>query len=187
MRDRRNAPPKRVAAAMASRPTGRTMYLRFARSAIGDPARLRFAAEVTVPGPECSPSLGCRDVVPDGSKTVRVGLASDVLGSVAFASIVVGLLTGQATGQGSRRVRGRLLRDPGPDVGAAVMGTGTVKWFSDDKGFGFITPDEGGRDLFVHYTGITGDGYKSLAEGAKVTYEEETGDKGPKAVNVVKI
>ena len=67
------------------------------------------------------------------------------------------------------------------------MATGTVKWFSDDKGFGFITPDEGGRDLFVHYSGITGDGYKSLAEGAKVSYEEETGDKGPKAVNVEKI
>jgi CspA family cold shock protein len=64
------------------------------------------------------------------------------------------------------------------------MATGTVKWFSDDKGFGFITPDEGGRDLFVHFSGIVGDGYRSLAEGAKVTYEEENGDKGPKAVNV---
>ena len=52
------------------------------------------------------------------------------------------------------------------------MSTGTVKWFSDDKGFGFITPDDGGRDLFVHFTGITGDGYRSLAEGSKVTYEE---------------
>jgi CspA family cold shock protein len=67
------------------------------------------------------------------------------------------------------------------------VGTGTVKWFSDDKGFGFITPDEGGRDLFVHFSGILGDGYRSLSEGAKVTYEEETGDKGPKAVNVQKI
>jgi CspA family cold shock protein len=67
------------------------------------------------------------------------------------------------------------------------VGTGTVKWFSDDKGFGFITPDEGGRDLFVHFTGITGDGYRSLAEGAKVTYEEEQGDKGPKAINVQKL
>jgi CspA family cold shock protein len=75
----------------------------------------------------------------------------------------------------------------GPTWELAVMGTGTVKWFSDDKGFGFITPDEGGRDLFVHYTGITGDGYRSLTEGAKVSYEEETGDKGPKAVNVLKI
>jgi cold shock protein len=64
------------------------------------------------------------------------------------------------------------------------MAIGTVKWFSDDKGFGFITPSEGGRDLFVHFSGITGDGYRSLAEGAQVSYEEEAGDKGPKAVNV---
>jgi len=67
------------------------------------------------------------------------------------------------------------------------MATGTVKWFSDEKGFGFITPDEGGRDLFVHHTGILGDGYKSLAEGAQVSYEEEQGDKGPKAVSVQKL
>ena len=64
------------------------------------------------------------------------------------------------------------------------MATGTVKWFSDDKGFGFITPDEGGRDLFVHYSGIAGDGFRSLPEGSKVSYEEEPGDKGPKAVQV---
>ncbi len=67
------------------------------------------------------------------------------------------------------------------------MATGTVKWFSDDKGFGFITPDDGERDLFVHFSGIAGDGYRSLAEGTKVSYEAEQGDKGPKAVNVVKI
>ncbi len=67
------------------------------------------------------------------------------------------------------------------------MATGTVKWFSDDKGFGFITPDEGSRDLFVHYSGITSDGYRSLAEGTRVSYEEEQGDKGPKAVNVMRI
>jgi CspA family cold shock protein len=67
------------------------------------------------------------------------------------------------------------------------MATGTVKWFSDDKGFGFITPDEGDRDLFVHHTGIQMDGYRSLAEGLRVTYEEEQGDKGPKAVNVQKL
>ena len=64
------------------------------------------------------------------------------------------------------------------------MATGTVKWFSDEKGFGFITPDDGGKDLFVHHTGIIGDGYRSLAEGARVEYESEAGDKGPKAVNV---
>ena len=64
------------------------------------------------------------------------------------------------------------------------MATGTVKWFSDEKGFGFITPDEPGKDLFVHHTAINSDGYRSLAEGAKVSYEAEAGDKGPKAVNV---
>ena len=62
--------------------------------------------------------------------------------------------------------------------------TGTVKWFNDEKGYGFITPDDGDRDLFVHYTGIDGQGFKSLAENSKVEYDEETGDKGPKAVNV---
>jgi cold shock protein len=67
------------------------------------------------------------------------------------------------------------------------VATGTVKWFSDEKGFGFITPDGGGRDLFVHFSGIAGDGYRSLPEGAKVSYEEESGDKGPKAVSVQKI
>ena len=64
------------------------------------------------------------------------------------------------------------------------MATGTVKWFSDEKGFGFITPDEAGKDLFVHHTGIDGQGFKSLNEGASVSYDAESGDKGPKAVNV---
>jgi cold shock protein len=64
------------------------------------------------------------------------------------------------------------------------MATGTVKWFSDDKGYGFIAPDEGEKDLFVHHSGITGAGFRSLSEGAKVSYEAESGDKGPKAVNV---
>ena len=64
------------------------------------------------------------------------------------------------------------------------MATGTVKWFSDEKGFGFITPDEGSKDLFVHHSSIEAEGYRSLAEGAKVEYESEQGDKGPKAINV---
>ncbi|MBA2507070.1 MAG: cold-shock protein [Thermoleophilaceae bacterium] len=64
------------------------------------------------------------------------------------------------------------------------MATGTVKWFSDEKGFGFITPDEAGKDLFVHHSEIGGSGFKTLAEGAKVSYDEEAGDKGPKAANV---
>ena len=53
------------------------------------------------------------------------------------------------------------------------MATGTVKWFNDEKGYGFITPDDGGRDLFVHHTGINGSGFKTLREAAKVSYEEE--------------
>jgi cold shock protein len=64
------------------------------------------------------------------------------------------------------------------------MATGTVKWFSDDKGFGFVTPDEAGKDLFVHHSAIAGDGYKSLTEGAKVSYDTESDAKGPRAVNV---
>ncbi|HEX8744124.1 MAG TPA: cold-shock protein [Thermoleophilaceae bacterium] len=67
------------------------------------------------------------------------------------------------------------------------MASGTVKWFNDDKGFGFITPDEGGKDLFVHFSGIAGNGFRSLAEGTKVSYDAEQGDKGPKAVNVTPI
>jgi CspA family cold shock protein len=64
------------------------------------------------------------------------------------------------------------------------MGQGTVKFFSDEKGFGFITPDEGGKDLFVHHSAIIGEGYRSLQENAKVSYDEEADAKGPRAVNV---
>jgi CspA family cold shock protein len=64
------------------------------------------------------------------------------------------------------------------------MATGTVKWFSDEKGFGFITPDEPGKDLLVHFSNISGNGFRTLAEGAQVSYEAEEGPKGPSAVNV---
>jgi cold shock protein len=64
------------------------------------------------------------------------------------------------------------------------MATGTVKWFSDEKGFGFITPDDQSKDLFVHHSSIAGNGFKSLAEGAKVSYDAEQGPKGPAAKNV---
>jgi cold shock protein len=64
------------------------------------------------------------------------------------------------------------------------MATGTVKWFNAEKGYGFITPEDGSKDLFVHFSAIQSDGYKSLNEGQKVEYEATQGQKGPQAGNV---
>lgn len=64
------------------------------------------------------------------------------------------------------------------------MATGTVKWFNESKGFGFISPSDGGKDVFVHFSAIQGSGFKSLAEGQAVTFDVEDGPKGPQATNV---
>ena len=65
------------------------------------------------------------------------------------------------------------------------MATGKVKWFDSTKGFGFITPDDGSKDVFAHHTGIAGDGYKSLNEDQEVTFDVTEGAKGPQATNIV--
>ena len=67
------------------------------------------------------------------------------------------------------------------------MATGTIKWFSDQKGYGFVTPEDGKKDIFVHFSALQGEGFKTLAEGQRVSFDITTGPKGEQAANVVKL
>jgi CspA family cold shock protein len=71
--------------------------------------------------------------------------------------------------------------------GGDFVSEGIVKWFNESKGYGFITPDDGGKDLFVHFSAINSEGYKALQEGDRVSFEQQQGPKGPQAANVEKI
>jgi cold shock protein len=76
------------------------------------------------------------------------------------------------------------VRGPGPHLGVVIMATGTVKWFNADKGFGFIAPDDGGVDVFAHFSAIASNGYRSLDENQRVTFDVTRGPKGPQAANI---
>ena len=80
--------------------------------------------------------------------------------------------------------QGRRTYDPGARSKRLFVAEGTVKWFNEKKGFGFITPDDGSKDVFVHFSAISSDGFKTLDEGQKVTYDVVSGPKGPQAANV---
>jgi cold shock protein len=119
----------------------------------------------------------------DDAWSTRQGLFTELPRSRILGSSPAGRYTGCA----SRR---RVLcdwRTQQRKAGAKTMAQGTVKWFSQEKGYGFITPDEGDEDIFVHYTGITGSGFRNLEEGDRVSYEPTRGRKGEQAENVHKV
>jgi CspA family cold shock protein len=110
--------------------------------------------------------------------------ASNLVRSHPRAPIAVRYEQSLTAGRHAGSPAGQLQGPNGEGKGGSFVATGTVKWFSSEKGFGFITPDDGSADVFVHFSAISGEGYRNLEENQKVEYDVTQGQKGPQAANV---
>jgi cold shock CspA family protein/glycerol uptake facilitator-like aquaporin len=140
----------------------------------GDPGRDGADLAATVPGPG----------VGTGTAVLVEALVSFVLVFVVFSVATDDRVHSSLAPVAVGAALAVAVLIAGPVTGGAVKPEGTVKWFNGEKGYGFITPDAGGKDVFVHYSAIAGSGFKSLEEGQRVSFETSQGQKGPQADNV---